>query len=74
MSKAMKTSAEGRKCSFLNCNRTLSVFNHEAYCHSHLYQMSEEQKIVSSLHTGTTEVQPEILDSLSSGKNGINPH
>jgi hypothetical protein len=75
MTKAMKISAEGRKCSFPNCNRRLSVFNHEAYCHSHLYQMSEEKKIMSSLHTtDMTKVGHEILENLSSGKNSVNPH
>ena len=44
MAKALKTSAEGRKCGFLNCKRTLSIYNHEDYCHVHLEQMSHEQK------------------------------
>jgi hypothetical protein len=50
--KKMKTEAQGRKCAFRDCNRTLSVFNHEAYCHLHRYQMSQEERIISSLHTG----------------------
>jgi len=44
MGKMLKTSAEGRKCMFPHCNRTLSIYNHEAYCHIHLDQMNKEQK------------------------------
>jgi hypothetical protein len=44
MRKPLKTSAEGRKCAFPYCGRTLSIYNHEAYCHTHQDQMSEEQK------------------------------
>ena len=51
MTKMVKTSAEGRKCQFPDCNRTLSIYNHERYCHSHLYMMSEEEKIRSTLHS-----------------------
>ncbi|MBN2591237.1 MAG: hypothetical protein JXA96_15340 [Sedimentisphaerales bacterium] len=35
MAKTLKTSAEGRKCNFPNCNRLLSIYNHESYCHVH---------------------------------------
>ncbi len=35
MAKALKTSAEGRKCAYPCCNRTLSIYNHEEYCHVH---------------------------------------
>ncbi|MCE5340214.1 MAG: hypothetical protein LLF92_03690 [Planctomycetaceae bacterium] len=35
MAKALKTSAENRKCAFLDCGRTLSIYNHEDYCHVH---------------------------------------
>jgi len=51
MKQILKTSAEGRRCEFTNCHRILSIYNHERYCHSHLYQMSEEEKIRSSLYT-----------------------
>jgi len=44
MAKTLKTSAEGRKCMFLNCKRILSVYNHEAYCHMHRDQMAHKQK------------------------------
>jgi len=44
MGKMLKTSAEGRKCMFPHCNRILSIYNHEAYCHRHLDQMIKEQK------------------------------
>ena len=51
----MKTSAEGRKCEFADCNRILSIYNHERYCHFHLYLMSQEEKIYRSLHPGPSE-------------------
>ena len=44
MSKSLKTSAEGRKCLYQNCTQTLSIYNHEAYCHQHREQMAEKQK------------------------------
>ena len=44
MTKSLKTSADGRKCMFLNCTHTLSIYNHEQYCHLHLDQMAEKQK------------------------------
>jgi len=50
MKKPLKTSAEGRKCSFPQCERTLSIYNHEAYCHVHRHQMSEEQKSKFAIH------------------------
>ncbi len=40
MGKILKTSPAGRKCQFANCNNTLSIYNHEAYCHIHRDQMS----------------------------------
>jgi hypothetical protein len=44
MSKSLKTSAEGRKCLFPDCTHTLSIYNHDAYCHLHREQMAEEKK------------------------------
>jgi hypothetical protein len=45
MVKVLKTSAEGRKCQYQNCTQTLSIYNHEAYCHIHQNQISEEQRL-----------------------------
>jgi hypothetical protein len=56
MKKMLKTSAEGRRCMFANCNRILSIYNHERYCHLHLYQMAQEERIRSFLHTGPSVV------------------
>jgi hypothetical protein len=36
MAKILKTSPSGRKCLFPNCTQTLSIYNHESYCHVHL--------------------------------------
>jgi hypothetical protein len=44
MTKSLKTSAEGRKCMYKNCTHTLSIYNHDAYCHLHREQMAEKQK------------------------------
>jgi hypothetical protein len=44
MGKMLKTSAEGRKCTFPRCTHILSIYNHEAYCHIHLDQVPQEQK------------------------------
>ncbi|MGA2915263.1 MAG: hypothetical protein ABSE89_04490 [Sedimentisphaerales bacterium] len=35
----LKTSAENRKCMFPDCKHTLSIYNHESYCHIHLDKM-----------------------------------
>jgi hypothetical protein len=39
MGKMLKTSAENRKCMFPDCTHTLSIYNHEDYCHIHLDRM-----------------------------------
>jgi hypothetical protein len=44
MSKKLKTSDDNRKCSFPNCTRTLSIYNHKTYCHVHLMQVPPEHK------------------------------
>jgi hypothetical protein len=44
MGKMLKTSADNRKCKFPNCTHTLSIYNHEAYCHIHLDQVPQEKK------------------------------
>jgi hypothetical protein len=43
MVKVLKTSAEGRKCQYHNCTQTLSIYNHETYCHIHRDMISDEQ-------------------------------
>jgi hypothetical protein len=52
MQKPLKTSAEGRRCRFPGCERTLSIYNHEAYCHKHRDQMAEEEKRKSPPYLG----------------------
>ena len=42
MGKILKTSLEGRICKFLKCSRTLSVYNHQAYCHIHRDTVSQK--------------------------------
>ncbi|MCU0651938.1 MAG: hypothetical protein MUC39_03240 [Candidatus Omnitrophica bacterium] len=42
--KKVKTELKGRKCKFPRCKHTLSVYNHEAYCHVHLGQGMDEPK------------------------------
>jgi hypothetical protein len=59
MKKMPKPSEEFRKCMFADCNRTLSIYNHERYCHLHLYMMSAEEKILSSLHPVYSTAIPE---------------
>ncbi len=53
MVKMLKTSADNRKCMFPNCTRTLSIYNHEAYCHIHRHQMPQLQKSKISTHQHT---------------------
>ena len=54
MKKTLKTYIEGRKCAFTDCNRILSIYNHEQYCFSHQYEMSEESKIRALIHVKTS--------------------
>jgi hypothetical protein len=52
MSKMLKTSAENRKCTFPNCTRILSIYNHDTYCHVHqgqVHQGHSEQRIADSV-------------------------
>ena len=43
MPKTLKTSAIDRKCTFPECKRLLSIYNHEAYCHIHREQATQKQ-------------------------------
>lgn len=43
MQKTLKTSPEGRRCTFPRCKRLLSIYNHEAYCHVHRDQVARAQ-------------------------------
>jgi len=40
----VKTSLKGRKCRFHGCSHTLSIYNHEEYCHVHLGQVTQDKK------------------------------
>ncbi|MFZ2938396.1 MAG: hypothetical protein WA066_06855 [Candidatus Omnitrophota bacterium] len=42
--KKIKMSHKGRKCRFRRCKHILSIYNHEAYCHIHLGQATQEYK------------------------------
>jgi hypothetical protein len=53
MGKILKTSAEGRKCTFPDCTHILSIYNHEAYCHIHLDNMPQDKKPKISPHPHT---------------------
>jgi hypothetical protein len=44
MGKVLKTSDDNRKCIFPNCTHTLSIYNHESYCHIHLDKMPQDKK------------------------------
>jgi hypothetical protein len=43
MEKKLKTSANDRKCMFPGCTQTLSIYNHEKYCHVHRDLMADRQ-------------------------------
>lgn len=57
MGKMLKTSAENRKCLFPGCNHTLSIYNHEDYCHIHLDMMP--------LGKGQKHKVPTVYDKLA---------
>jgi len=44
MAKTLKTSPEGRRCKFQNCQRLLSIYNHQTYCRIHLEQVLSREK------------------------------
>ncbi|MGA2323869.1 MAG: hypothetical protein ABSG22_08480 [Sedimentisphaerales bacterium] len=58
MGKMLKTSADNRKCIFPNCTQTLSIYNHEAYCHIHQDSVPQGYAHQGSVHH---EPKPEIL-------------
>ena len=43
MGKKPRTSPEGRKCKFPNCERPLSIYNHSPYCRIHWDQVSRKK-------------------------------
>ncbi|MHC4425691.1 MAG: hypothetical protein ACYSYV_06295 [Planctomycetota bacterium] len=50
MAKKLKTSPDGRKCAFPRCKHLLSIYNHDAYCHIHRDQASQERMRKSPYH------------------------
>lgn len=44
MTTKLKTSPEGRRCKYLDCNRLLSIYNHDSYCRVHLEKVRSEEK------------------------------
>jgi hypothetical protein len=44
MAKILKTSPVNRKCAFPGCKHTLSIYNHQEYCHIHLDRMPLDKK------------------------------
>jgi hypothetical protein len=55
MKKPLKTSPDGRKCSFAGCKCILSIYNHEAFCRVHRERALQEQKqgIIAYLEVST---------------------
>jgi len=64
MGKILKTSAEGRKCAFLNCTHILSIYNHTAYCHLHEDKIPQYEQLkiseVARLAIGTHQVKDDF--------------
>ncbi len=50
MTKAMKTSPENRKCTYPDCSRTLSIYNHDTYCHIHRDLVRQDPKSQILIH------------------------
>ena len=50
MKKPLKTSAEGRRCQFQDCNRLLSIYNHQAYCRVHWSKVTLDEKPKTHRH------------------------
>jgi hypothetical protein len=50
MRKKLKTSTNDRKCIFPGCTQTLSIYNHEEYCHVHRDQMADRQILKVAYH------------------------
>jgi hypothetical protein len=63
MGKKLKTSADNRKCIFPKCTQTLSIYNHEAYCHIHQGCVPQGSVPQGYVHQGYVhhEPKPEIL-------------
>ena len=52
MNKVLKTSPEGRRCKFPNCDRVLSIYNHQPYCRVHCEIVSPKNKLKPYKHVG----------------------
>ena len=50
--KALKTSAEGRRCNYPDCHRLLSIYNHQTYCRVHQEQAASKEKNKPYRHAG----------------------
>ena len=44
MAKPLKASSKGRKCLFPDCENTLSIYNHKAYCRIHWDKIPQDEK------------------------------
>jgi hypothetical protein len=63
MGKTLKTSPVGRKCTFLHCTHTLSIYNHETYCHLHLDQSPQKKKLALDLAAPADEMHEVVTIS-----------
>lgn len=50
MAKTLKTSPEGRKCTFPRCKRLLSIYNHQPYCHIHQDMLARARMVKLPYH------------------------
>jgi hypothetical protein len=65
MAKILKTSPQGRKCMFPHCTHTLSIYNHDDYCHLHRDQMAQKQKPkILKVVPPVVEIHP-VVDGLT---------
>jgi hypothetical protein len=50
MAKKLKISADDRKCTYPECKRLLSIYNHGDYCHVHRGQVAKEETRKTPYH------------------------
>ena len=43
--KKVRTSLKGRKCRFPHCKQVLSIYNHEEFCHIHMAESGQKEKV-----------------------------
>ncbi len=68
MKKPLKTSPDGRICSYPGCHCVLSIYNHEIFCRVHHNKLLIEQKLMLETDFETSTKKSQIVPVVAFGK------